>query len=256
MRKTLVVGNWKMYPLELSDARKLLEGVKKGARNLSHTEAVICPPFIYIQPLRGEYRGKKVGFGAQDVFWEREGSFTGEVSAPQLRDIDVEYVIVGHSERRALGESDEMVNKKVKSVLKAELTPILCFGEKKHDKEGEYLDVISDQLTSCLDGIRGADAAHIVFAYEPIWAIGGDADSAMTPHEIHQMALFIRKVLRELYDNAVSTKARILYGGSVESTNTPALMEEANVDGFLVGHASLNATHFNNILEAVEEYHG
>lgn len=250
----LVVGNWKMHPIELADARKLFSGIKKHVRNLKHTKTVVCPPFPYIQILSSAYRGEKVQFGAQDTFWEREGSYTGEVSAPQLRDVGAEYIIVGHSERRALGETNEIVSKKVEAVLRARLTPILCFGEHEHDEEGKYLDVISAQLKEGLSGVRAKDIPNVILAYEPIWAIGGESDNAMTPHAIHQMTLFIRKVLRELYDGPASEKVRILYGGSVESTNVQSLVEEANVDGFLVGHASLNPTHFGNILEVVEEY--
>lgn len=249
----LVVANWKMNPIELADARKLFSGIKKHVRNLKNTDAVICPPFPYIEPLVSTYRGKKVDFGAQDVYWEREGSKTGEVSAPMLRDIGAKYVIVGHSERRALGESDEEIAQKVQASLRSNLIPILCFGERKHDSEGAFLEVISKQLKTCLKDVSEKDIRNVVLAYEPIWAIGGGADNAMTPHEIHQMTLFIRKVLRELYDESASQKVRILYGGSVESTNSEALAKDAHVDGFLVGHASLNATHFGNILETVEK---
>jgi triosephosphate isomerase len=250
-----VIGNWKMHPQTLQEAKRIFRNVKDKTPYLHHVNTVLCPPFVYISSLTHEYSGKTVGFGAQDVFFRRNtGSFTGEISADQLTDLGVEYVIVGHSERRALGETNEIVAKKTTTALKAGLKPIVCIGEQHRDEDGEYLAFLSRQLHAALADTPEPYRDDICIAYEPLWAIGGSADDAMSPHELHQMVLFIRKVLRDFFSAKRAESLPIIYGGSVERSNAHELIAKAEVNGFLPGHASLDPNHFVDILEIVNEY--
>lgn len=247
-----MVANWKMNPTTYRSARALFDGIKAQASKLTKVETVIAPSFLHIQPLSNAYKGKKIAFAAQDVYVEQEGSYTGEVSPLQLKDVKVRYVIVGHSERRAMGENDSVVAAKVRAVLDNGLVPIVCVGEKERNDQGTYLTFIKKQLIASLKDVKESEVGSVVVAYEPLWAIGRSAEDAMDGHELHQMSLYIHKILIDEYTHKHAQNIRILYGGSVEPQNTEELLKEGNVDGFLVGHASLNAQEFGSILARVQ----
>jgi triosephosphate isomerase len=251
--KALIAANWKMNPRTLKEARALFAAIQGPASKLRFSSAVLCVPFPFLESLRSNYNGKKIYFGAQDVFWEPSGSFTGEVSVEQLLSIGSEYVIIGHSERRELGESNDSIARKLSAAISAELITILCVGEHERDAEGNYLGFIRAQIESAIQGAPQRYWGNIVIAYEPLWAIGRRAEDAVTSHDLHTMALYIRKVLRELLGDKVALDIPILYGGSVEPANAEELLREGAVDGFLIGHASLVATQFIDILKAAEQ---
>lgn len=247
-QKKLIVGNWKMNPQSFAEAKKLAGDVKKGVLGIKKTEVVLCSPYVYL-PLLSTFRSQTVLIGSQDAFYEPLGSFTGEVSYSQLLDFKVSYVILGHSERRARGETDEMVNKKVFRVVGEGMTAIICIGENQRDHEGEYLAVIKNQLLTALKDVSKKSLDNVVIAYEPIWAVG--AKYAMTPQDIHETVLFIRKVLKDAFD-VFADDLRILYGGSVDAINAKEIVREGTVSGLLIGRASLKAKDFVQIVKEVE----
>jgi len=252
--KKTVVANWKMNPQTFEEAKKLFSGVVKNLSTIKGVETVVCPPLVYLSELAYAYQGKKVVFGAQDTFWETKGSHTGSVSPIQIKGTDAAYVIIGHSERRALGENNERVNKKVVSALKSGLRVILCVGEHKRDDHGTHLPFIQDELEVALRSVSSEMLKNITIAYEPIWAIGKSAKDAMQPLQIHEMVLFIKKVLVEKYSKTAGLNVSVLYGGSAEPSNVQDIMERGTVNGFLVGHASLDVDSFSEIVRIVSKY--
>lgn len=239
-----------MHPTTLVAARRLFRGVTRRVARVRSASVVVCPPMLYLSDLINGYSGSTVLFGAQDISIEqKEGSFTGEVSGTMLKRAGVSYVIVGHSERRARGETDELVAQKVSAALAAGLTPVICVGEKERDEEGHYLRRLEQQIRTSLDGVTRPNAKRMVVAYEPIWAIGKTAADAMTPMKLHEMSLFVKKVLVKKYGRKAGSSIKILYGGSVEPENDDALIAEGGVEGFLVGHASLDAEMFASVVK-------
>lgn len=252
-KKRLVVGNWKMNPLWLEDAKYLLSAANRTAPRLTKTSVVVCPPFVYLSALTATSVSKNLYFGAQDTFWERRGSYTGEVSPDSLFNLGCDYVIVGHSERRALGETNEDVSKKVAAAVRADIRPIICVGESERDEHGHYFSFIRDQITGSLSDMTTKNLEHVCIAYEPIWAIGKSAEDAIDVRELQTMALFITKTLSELFSRSVSESIPILYGGSAEPENVQHLFVHGGVDGFLVGHESLDADGFRLLLSNVDQ---
>jgi triosephosphate isomerase len=259
-QKPLIIANWKMNPPTFKEARHLFGVVRKGIKGIKDTEVVICPPFIWLSDLKavlGRAKGSSRILGAQDCFWEQKGAYTGEISPFMLKDLGCQYVIVGHSERRKhFGETDEMVNKKLKAVLKVGLKPILCVGEEfrdAFDSEGRPLNemnlVVGEQLEKDLNGISLSRIRNVIIAYEPVWAIG--TGLSCSSDEAMKAALFIKKILSKLYHRQVVEQVKILYGGSVNSRNAVDYIQGARMDGLLVGGASLNATEFVKIVEKV-----
>ena len=254
MTKKIIVGNWKMNPLTLKEAEKLFSGVAKGISSVKKTarktEVVICPPFLYLEKLRKI--SKKIFLGAQDAFFGDIGAFTGEVSGEMLYNIGVRYVILGHSERRVLGENNSDVNKKIKASLAAGLVPILCVGENVRDESHSYFNFVKTQLEECLLSVSKTIISKIIIAYEPIWAISStpnrkDATSA----DSLEMAIFIRKVLSDKFGKE-AIQMRIIYGGSVNEKNAEDFLKNGGVDGLLVGRASLDAKKFIEIIKIAE----
>lgn len=250
--KRLVVANWKMNPGTLAEAKALFLDIKKEASRRARVQTVISAPYPYVFELHKLAAGSRTLVGAQNVFWKKEGTYTGEVSAPMLASVGVSYVIVGHSERRALGETDEQVAKKVTAVIRGGLSVVLCVGESERDTSGRYLNVIETQIRTALLGVPKTVLGQLSIAYEPVWAIsGGDGKGkTATPGDIHEMTIFIRKVLTSVYSRSSAERVRILYGGSVNEDNAQALMQEGMADGFLVGGASLKPRAFAAILTA------
>ena len=253
-KKTVyVVANWKMKPGTIVKAKRLFLNIKKSAVKLTRAKIVICPPVAFLSDLRSLYGGVKIEFGAQDIHFEEAGSFTGKISAEMVKSVGASYVIIGHSEVRALGETNEEVNKKVLIALKEKLKVVLCVGEQERDRQGEYLAFLTQELGEALKGVSQGELKNIIIAYEPIWAIGKTGDSAMKPTDVYETALFLRKIVSLIYDKKSALKITILYGGSVETSNSEKLLEEGGINGFLVGHASLSSVDFEIILRIAEK---
>ncbi len=237
-----------MNPLTLDEAKDIAVSVKKVSGKLKRTQVVLCPPFVYLSLLSKTPSGN-LFLGAQDAFYESAGHYTGEVSFAQLPQFKVKYVIVGHSERRKAGETDAVVNKKVRSVVTEGMTAVLCVGETVRDTHGEYLNTVRTQLVSALRDVSKKSLANLVIAYEPVWAVG--AKQALRPREIHEMSIFIKKVLRDLYGISADD-VRVLYGGDVTVGDITEIMQEGFVSGVLVGRESLKPKHFTEIIKVVD----
>jgi triosephosphate isomerase len=253
-RAPFVAGNWKMN-LTLSEARDLARKIAAAAPELRGSAVVLIPPYTALAAVGATIAGSDVGLGAQDLYWEDRGAFTGEVSGPMLKDAGCAYVLVGHSERRQFfGETDETVGRKVRAALRSGLSPIVCVGEVLEEREsGRTMARIDDQIARGLGGLSREEIGRIIIAYEPVWAIGtGKTASPAQAEEVHA---HIRGRLQEAYGNETAACAIILYGGSVKPANSYPLFKEENIDGFLVGGASLDADGFVSIArEALRSY--
>lgn len=246
----LIVANWKMNPRTIREAKKIFTDFKKEKINYTHKTIVFCPPSIFLKELKSLYKGAKIFWGAQDVHYEDEGQFTAQLSVPMIKEAGARFVIVGHSEVRAMGDSEESISKKVFKSLKEDLHVILCVGEKIHDAHATYLQIIAEQLKSGLRYVTPSLVKKISIAYEPIWAIG-KGSNAMNTHDIHFMNLFIKKELINKFGKTIGTSIPILYGGSVDSYNCQKIVEEGRVDGLLIGRSSLNPGEFAKIINAI-----
>ncbi|HOW42636.1 MAG TPA: triose-phosphate isomerase [Candidatus Omnitrophota bacterium] len=250
MRKTIIAGNWKLYKT-IPEAIELANGLKRELFQLDaqDIEIVICPVYTALTEVFEVIQNSAIGMGAQDAYWQDEGAFTGEVSCKMLKDAGCTYVIIGHSERRQFfGETNETVNKKVKAVLAAGLTPIMCVGETLAEREAnKTFAVLEDHVAGGLKGFSAEDAVKIVIAYEPVWAIG--TGKTATPAQAQEAHAYIRGLLAKLYSKEVAAKMRIQYGGSVKPDNIEELMHQPDVDGALVGGASLKVDSFADIVK-------
>jgi triosephosphate isomerase (TIM) len=255
MREPIVVGNWKMHTT-LSEARALAQAVRDGCGGFAGVRAVLCPPFTALSAVGSVLAGSGVGLGAQDAHWERAGAFTGEISPAQVADCGAEVVILGHSERRQhFGETDAVIQRKVKAALAEGLTPLLCVGETAAERDaGATAAVVQRQLTAALASLAASDVGRCWLAYEPVWAIG--TGQTATPAQAAEVHARLRALLRDIAGPAVAERRPILYGGSVKPENMPALMAEAEVDGGLVGGASLKATDFIAIVRGALDAKG
>jgi triosephosphate isomerase len=251
MRRKLVVGNWKMHG-SLASNKALLEGVLAGVKVLQGADFGVCAPYPYLYQLQSMLQGSNVGWGAQSLSQHEKGAFTGEVAPGMLVDFECRYVIVGHSERRALfAESDEVVAAKFDAAIKFGLTPIFCVGETLEEREnGVTEQVVARQLDAVLDHVGAQDLAKSVIAYEPVWAIG--TGKTATPEQAQAVHAFIRQRLAQL-DGGVAQGLRILYGGSMKPGNAAELMGMADIDGGLIGGASLVAEEFVAICSAAQQ---
>lgn len=252
MRQKFIVANWKMNPNTVSRALTLARSVARHAARARGTRVILCPPTLFLLPIANALAGRKCAVGAQDVsLKEKVGPHTGEVSAGLFYGAGARYALIGHSERRALGETDEIVSWKLVNALDGGLTPIVCVGERERDAGGLYLHTLADEITHSLKNVSGARVQRIIIVYEPIWAIGKTASAALTSHDVHHSVLFVRKTLASLFSRKIAEAIPILYGGSVEPENASALVREGNADGLLVGHASLDAHTFSAIIASV-----
>ncbi len=250
-----LIGNWKMNPQTSEEAKKIFSGIKKSASKAKKVTTIVCPPFVFLSNLsKVKGQGSNVSIGAQDAFWENSGAFTGEISPTQLKSFGVEFVILGHSERRELGETDEKVNLKIKSALSTKLKAIVCVGELERDSEGKYLEFLENQIKKTFEKIQKKDLKNIIVAYEPVWAIskGKKGSKALNGEGIHQMSIFIKKVLSDVFGRAEAEKIPILYGGSSNPENTEYILENGKVDGLLVGSNSLKSEKFGEMIAIAE----
>jgi len=251
MNKKLVIGNWKMNPATAKEAKEIMKKAKSTASILKQTVTVVCPPFVYISDCGSKNPTENLYLGAQSVSRDEAGSHTGEVSAAMLRDLGVEYVIVGHSEERGRGETSEIIAKKIKIILDNGMSPVVCVGEKVRDVEnGSHFDFLKQQIKETFADVPKKYAKEIVVAYEPIWAIG--AAEPMAADQIFEMALFVRKVFSDIFDASSAMKATVLYGGSVNSANAADIMNIGKVDGLLVGRESISLVGFTDLLKVVD----
>ena len=246
-RRPLLAGNWKMYGTR-AEAERLLSALKPEVAGLSDREVVVAPPFTALETAARVLAGSPIRLAAQNLHWELQGAFTGEVSGPMLRELGCSYVIIGHSERRQyFAESDEQVARKVQAAQRDGLVPIVCVGETLQERErGETLTVIRRQIQDGLQGQEKAAIAALVIAYEPVWAIG--TGRTATPDQAQEVHAAIRATLAAMADQTTADTVRILYGGSVKADNVDGLMAQADIDGALVGGASLQAESFARIV--------
>jgi len=244
--KIIIIANWKMNPLSLVEAKRNFEIIKKGVRDVKQAEVVVCAPFVFLPVLKPSNYLK---LGAQDCFLGDKGPFTGEISPQQLKKLGVEYVILGHSERRRyLAESTALVNQKIKAALEAGLKVVFCVGSKAK-KPGKEME---RQLKGGLIGVKRSDLNKLVFVYEPIWAISTTKNKIVaTPKEALKGGLYMRNVLKKIFDKKTAKKTKIIYGGSVNSKNAAGYLKEAGLQGLLVGGASLDPKEFIKIIKSV-----
>ena|SRR3989344_1013784 len=247
--KSIVVANWKMNPATFREAKKLFEDTRKIAERSPRASFVVAPPAIFLRELSSGYRGSKIAFAIQSAHPEAGGAHTGELSIRQAKDARARFVLIGHAERRAEGETDDDARKKVIAALALKMTPILCVGESVRTESGEQFEVVREQLRVGLGDVPASALSRILVVYEPLWTIG--ADRAMDPRDMHQMAIFIRKCVVETHGE-IGRSLKILYGGSVDETNAGAMLKDGDVRGFLVGRASVNAAEFAKLLQAIE----
>jgi len=248
MRKPIIAGNWKMNKT-LSEAVDFVRQVKALVADVRDIEIIVAPPFTALQAISREIEGSTIELAAQDVFWEPSGAYTGEISPIMLKDVGCRYVIIGHSERRQyFGETNESVQKKIKASLAMGLHPIICVGEALEEREaGRTFDMVKNQVIQCLEGFSPDEMERMTVAYEPIWAIG--TGKTATPQQAEEVHAFIREQLGQITNRQVSEEVRIQYGGSVNPDNISDLMVQPNIDGALVGGASLKAESFSRIVK-------
>ncbi|MFN1834342.1 triose-phosphate isomerase [Balneola sp. MJW-20] len=253
MRKFLIAGNWKMNCTP-SEAALLLEGIKEKKGEVSEeVDVLVCPPFVSLSMAVNYLHETDIQVGAQNMHFESSGAYTGEISASMIAESGCNYVILGHSERREyFNEDDELINKKIGQAISNDLAPILCVGESlEQRKAGEQKMVVGKQIRAALEGINTDQVLNVVIAYEPIWAIG--TGETATPEQAQQMHKFIRDLVSEIYDSDVATSLRILYGGSMKPANADELLSQPDVDGGLIGGASLDADSFTEIITIAEK---
>ncbi len=248
MRKRIIAGNWKMNTT-VEEAVELAQAIKDTYDN-HDVDVVLCPPFTSLYAVHNVINGTPIGLGAQDMYWENYGAFTGQVCAGMLQSVGCQYVIIGHSERRQyFNETDETVNKKVKKALESGLIPIVCVGELLEEREsGDTDKVVTKQVRGAFQDLSKEDAGKIVIAYEPVWAIG--TGKVATPEQAQQVHKMIRDLMAELYDQALADATRIQYGGSMKPDNAKELLGQPDIDGGLIGGAALKADSFLGIINA------
>ncbi|MCL2844211.1 MAG: triose-phosphate isomerase [Chitinivibrionia bacterium] len=246
-RKIFIAGNWKMNTT-VEEAVELAKSVVAECKDRGDVEVAVCPPYVNLSAVAQAIKGSGIKLGAQDVHWEASGAFTGKISVAMLKSVGCEYVIVGHSEQRQyFGETDETVNKKAKATLAGGLKPIICVGELLEERENGFTEkVVEKQIIGAYNGLSKEEALNTVIAYEPVWAIG--TGKTATPEQAEEVHLFIRKQLEKLYDKDLAAKLVIQYGGSMNPKNAKELLAKDNVDGGLIGGASLKAEQFKGVV--------
>ncbi len=249
MSKTIIVANWKMNPVTWREAKKLFESTKKAVEKTKNSSVIVAPPVIFLRGLSGTYRGSRVAFAVQNGHFKTNGAHTGEISLAQSKDAHASYVIIGHVERRASGETNDDAGKKAAGALALKMIPILCVGESERTESGEQFNVVREQIRAGLADVPASALGRVILVYEPLWTIG--TNTTMNPSEMHQMAIFMRKCVVETHGGG-GRALKILYGGGVDGKSAEVMLREGDVCGFLVGRASLNASEFAKLLQAIE----
>lgn len=245
----LIVANWKMNPETLSEAKRLFDATKKVVASIRGSTIIVAPPAIFLPTLAAAYRGASIKFAVQHARGELHGSYTGEVSMIQAKNAGATYAIIGHAERRSMGETNDDVRTQVAGALSLGVKAIVCVGEKSRDKIGTHFATIEEQVRVALKDVSKNQFKDVIIAYEPVWAIG--APQPMHPHDIHETTLYIRKVVAEQFDTKPALAMPILYGGSVDDTNALSVLREGTTQGLLVGRASTDATTFTKLLLSI-----
>ena len=250
MRKPFVAGNWKMNT-NSTDAVALAAGLAKELSGVDTVDVAVCPPFVYLQSVAAALSASNIALGSQNVYFEEKGAFTGEISCAMLKDTSCAYAIIGHSERRhVMGETDAMINKKISAAIGGGLLPIFCVGELLEERQGGTTnEVVASQIKKGLEGICAESIQAVTVAYEPVWAIGTGLTA--TPEQAQEVHAMIRGLLADLYGNEIAQVMRIQYGGSAKPSNTAELMAQPDVDGLLVGGASLKVEDFAAMVKTV-----
>ena len=245
----LIIANWKMNPLSAADAVKKIMNLKAELKKTTQ-EVVVCPPFVYLDAIK-KTLPKYAVLGAQDVYPEKEGSYTGEISPKMLKNAGVSYTIIGHSERRRMGEDNEVVRLKMHALLAEKITPVVCVGELSRDEAGLYLGEIKKQIETIFEGVTKTELTKIVIAYEPVWGIGAGATRSATPEECLETVIYIKKILSDISGDP-KPKIKIIYGASVDEKNAQELLIKGGVEGLLVGRLSLDGKKFGKMIGHLE----
>ncbi len=250
-RKMIIAGNWKMHKTN-AEALQLANQIRMKTTDIKKTGMIICPPFTALSVVNEVIKDSSICLGAQNMFWEKEGAYTGEISAGMIKSTGANYVIIGHSERRQyFGETDETVNKKIKTALDNGLKPIVCVGESLEQREENITKrVITRQIKGAFENLTPEQMEHVIIAYEPVWAIG--TGKTATPDQAQEVHLHIRDIIRELFGETIADAITIQYGGSVKPGNAESLLSQADIDGALVGGACLQADSFSEIIHIAE----
>ena len=251
MKRKLVVANWKMYIESPDEAKKFTSSLRRKNRLFSGVDVVIAPPYTLLPTVFAGFKGSNIRAAGQAISQYDGGAHTGYISAAMLKKAGAAFVIVGHSERRAAGETSEMIRAQLVAAANEGLMAILCVGEQERDTSGTYFSHITEQISSALQGFPKAEAHKLIIAYEPVWAIGKNAAAAVQTYELREMSIFIKKTLADIFERKAALSVPILYGGSVEGSNAESLITDGDVAGFLVGHASAEVDTFVDILKAV-----
>jgi triosephosphate isomerase (TIM) len=251
-RRKVIAGNWKMHN-DNSAAQQLASQIKIRTTDIKNTDIILCPPFTALTVVHDVIKNSKIGLGAQNVYWEKSGAFTGELSAEMIKSTGAGYVIIGHSERRQFfGETDETVNKRTKAALAEGLKAIVCVGESLQQREsGITASVVEKQITGGLQGLTAEQMENVIIAYEPVWAIG--TGKVATPEQAQEVHAHIRALIEKLFGSKTAEAVRIQYGGSVKAENADSLLSQPDIDGALVGGACLKAETFLPIIQSAEK---
>ena len=249
-RNLFIVGNWKMNPATIEEAKEILVPLRRLVSHLKHTHIVIAPPAPFISSLFN--KKNPVALCIQDIGKDVGGAHTGEVSARMAKSVGARYAIVGHSECRAKGDTDEIVSEKFTRAVEVGLVPILCVGEKKRDTDGDYFSEITRELSSVLKSNTKIRIPKFIIAYEPIWAVGGSYNNALSPEEMRAMTIFIKKTCTEFLPKEKAMKIPVLYGGSVDAVNAKTMLSDGGIDGLLVGRVSLDPERFADIIKIAD----
>lgn len=250
MSKYTIVGNWKMNPMTIDEAKSIAKKTRAVASKLKQTDVIMCPPFVYIPSAVSKKKTAHCSVGAQFVSTHESGAHTGEVSAHMLADAGVTHVIVGHSETRKRGDTNEIVSQRLAQVLAAGLKAIVCVGEDARDDMGGHFEIIREQMKSSLVTVQPSQLNSILIAYEPVWAIG--AAQPMSSEQIHETSIFVKKVFADLYGQEAAMKVDVIYGGAVNASNAAEIIRVGKVDGLLPGRESINPPGFAELLRAVD----
>ncbi|KAA3611324.1 MAG: triose-phosphate isomerase [Calditrichaeota bacterium] len=251
-RKKVIAGNWKLHKSN-SEAQQLANQIKIRSTDIKNADIILCPPYTALTVVHDVIKDSEIGLGAQNMYWEKSGAFTGEINAEMIKSTGAGYVIIGHSERRQyFGETDETVNKKIKAALDEGLKPIVCVGESLEERESDITaKIIETQVNGALSGLTAQQMADLIIAYEPVWAIG--TGKTATPEQAQEVHAQIRALVDSQFGNDVSSNIRIQYGGSVKEENAEILLGQPDIDGALVGGACLKAETFLPIIQAAEK---
>ena len=252
-KKKIIVGNWKMKPVSLKEAVSIAGKINNSIKKTKKTQVVLCPPVLFFSEIKKVVsQNKAIFLGAQDAFWQEKGEYTGEISPLALKGLGVNYVIIGHSDRRKNGETAEIINKKINSLLKIGFKVIFCVGEEKRDETGDYLRYIKNQITEGLKGIQKKFLNNLIIAYEPIWISAKNFKDPNFSNHINDVSLFIKKVLAELAGREIGFNVPIIYGGAFSLDNVSDILTKEGVDGLLVDKMSLDLNKFLAIIKEAE----